>query len=307
MKKIYLVLMCISLIFLSGCDADKVKKDGFTFTDDLGREVTVNSPKRVATLLGSFSEVWMLSGGTICAAADDTWEDYDNLDIPKDAINLGNTENLSFESLIEANPDFVIASARRGQQVAWEEPLLKMGIPVAYFDVSDFNEYLNMLEICTKITGRDDLYLKNGKEVEKVIKRVIDEAELRDYKPKVLFLRASAGYIRAKNSKKTVLGEMLYNLGCINIADSEESLLENISLEIIIKENPEHIFIVQSGDNTEGTRNAVKKMFDSNPAWKSVSAYKNNNIHFMDKKLYNFKPNARWGEAYEKLEKLLVN
>lgn len=247
----------------------------------------------------------MLSGGTICAAADDTWDDYDNLDIPSNAVNLGNTENLSFEKLLEANPDFIIASTKRKQHISWEEPLSKIGIPIAYFDVSDFNEYLNMLKICTGITKREDLFKKNGLDVKEVIEKTIEKSKLRGDSPKVLFLRASAGYIRAKNSKNTVLGEMLHSLGCINIADYNDSLLENISIEKIVEENPRYIFIVQAGDNKEGTQKAIKNMFDENPLWKDIDAYKNNRIHFLDKKLYSFKPNARWGEAYENLEKIL--
>lgn len=35
----------------------------YTFTDDLGREVTVESYERVATLLGSYADMWILAGG----------------------------------------------------------------------------------------------------------------------------------------------------------------------------------------------------------------------------------------------------
>ena len=37
-----------------------------------------------------------------------------------------------------------------------------MGITVAYFDVDNFEDYLNLLKICTDITGRADLYEANG-------------------------------------------------------------------------------------------------------------------------------------------------
>jgi iron complex transport system substrate-binding protein len=37
-----------------------------------------------------------------------------------------------------------------------------MGIAVAYFDVDSFDDYLKMLDICTDITERKDLYEQNG-------------------------------------------------------------------------------------------------------------------------------------------------
>ncbi|MBR3576774.1 MAG: ABC transporter substrate-binding protein [Clostridia bacterium] len=298
MKKILTLFIIISL-FLCGCSSTQ-KKDGYTFTDDLGRTVTVSEYARTAPLIGSFAELWTLAGGSICASADDAWDDYD-IDIPEEAVNLGGTENLSLEKLLSAQPDFVIASAKRKQHIEWLEILESAGITVAYFDVSDFESYLEMLKICTDITGRYDLYEKNGLEVKKQIENTVKNAGGQTY----LLLRASATYIRTKKSSGTVLGEMLSDFECINIADSDETLLENLSLESIIEKNPDRIFIVQAGDDYDGMKRAVESMFNENPAWYELDAVKNGHVHYMDKKLYNFKPNALWGTAYERLEKIL--
>ncbi len=39
------------------------KSSAVTFTDDLGRTVTVDRPKRVACLIASFADIWHLAGG----------------------------------------------------------------------------------------------------------------------------------------------------------------------------------------------------------------------------------------------------
>ncbi len=98
---------------------------------------------------------------------------------------------------------------------------------------------------------------------------------------------------------------MLAGFGCVNIADSEESLLENLSVESIALCNPDRIFIVQSGDDTEGTKKNIEAMFRENPLWNELEAVKEGQLYFLDKHLYNLKPNARWGEAYEILEGML--
>ena len=121
----------------------------------------------------------------------------------------------------------------------------------------------------------------------------------------MLFMRASATSIRAKGNSGNVLGEMLESLGCINIADTNESLLENLSVESILLQNPEYILIVQSGDDTEGTKRNIDAMFDENPLWNELDAVKNGQVHILDKHLYNLKPNARWAEAYEILTEIL--
>ena len=137
----------------------ETQTQGYTFTDDLGREVTVKSADRVATLIGSFTDVWMLAGGNVVAAANDSWESL-GLDLDESVVNLGSILEPDVEQLIAAEPDFVIASANTDADVAMEETLTQAGITVAYFDVANFEDYLNMLSICTQITGRDDLYRK---------------------------------------------------------------------------------------------------------------------------------------------------
>jgi iron complex transport system substrate-binding protein len=118
---------------------------------------------------------------------------------------------------------------------------------------------------------------------------------------------ASASNISAKNSKNNVLGEMLASLGCVNIADSEKSLLENLSLEYILTADPDYIFIVQRGDDTDGMMEKIALELESNPLWSQLSAVKDGRVYIMEKNLYNLKPNHRWGEAYERLEAILSN
>lgn len=302
MKK--LIAICLSCILLSACAPAAEPVAGYTFTDDLGRTVTVASCDRVACLLGSFADVWYLAGGQVIAAADDAWEDFD-LPLSADAVNLGHTKSPSLEALFAAEPDFVIASSNTDSNLQMRETLEAAGIPVAYFDVSDFDDYLRMLKICTDLTGRADLYEANGLAVQAQIDEAVARAKERGTEPTVLYLRASASSIRAKNSSGSVLGEMLKNLGCVNIADSDETLLENLSMEHILLRDPDHIFFVQLGDDTEGTRANIEQFFEENPVWQTLTAVQEGRVHYLDKTLYNMKPNACWGEAYLALEEIL--
>lgn len=309
MKRIIALLILIPL--LAGCSAEPdADSRGFSFTDDLGRKVSVDvMPQRVACLLGSFADVWFLAGGTVCAAPDDAWEDFD-LTMGSDAVRLGGTKELSLELLLASDPDFILASSNTQLHLDWLDTLEATGIPVAYFNVSDFSEYLHMLELCCGITGRMDLYEQNGLAIEDRIQSCIQRAQARvqsDGAPTVLFLRASASSIRAKNSSGNVTGEMLKALGCINIADSDGSLLENLSIEHILMADPDYIFFVQSGDDTAGTRANIDALLGSDPAWSSLTAVREGRVCYLDKRLYNLKPNALWAEAYEGLEAILWN
>ena len=43
----------------------------------------------------------------------------------------------------------------------------------------------------------------------------------------------------------------------------------------------------------------------SDPAWQTLTAVQSGRYHVLDQSLYNLKPNARWGEAYEALADIL--
>lgn len=296
-----------------GTSADSQSQNGgssqdsaYTFTDDLGREVTVGSHERVAVLLGSYADVWLLAGGSICAAPDDAFEDFD-LELSEDTVNLGAIRKLSLELLLASEPDFVLASSNTPQNVEWKEPLEGAGIPVAYFDVNGFEDYLRMLKICTDITGQPERYETYGTEVKKRIDQVLERhpKDAIEEPRTALVMRASAASIRAKGNDGNVLGEMLADFGCVNIADTDESLLENLSIESIVLQNPDYVFLVQTGDDEEGIKENIEAMFQENPLWNELDAVKNGQVHIMDKHLYNLKPNARWAEGYEELEKIL--
>lgn len=275
----------------------------YTLTDDLGRSVSVTGSERVAALLGSYADMWLLAGGSVCAAVDDAWEDF-GLTLPEGTVNLGSLNKPSLEALLGARPELVFASSKLSGHRDLMEALDGAGIAVIYLDASDFESYLRVLKLMTDITGHSELYEKYGSAQKERIDAML-EAHSDDGAQSVLVMRASAASIRAKNSEDTMLGGMLRDFGCVNIADSDSMLLDNLSVESIIEKNPDRIFIIQTGDSIDAVKSAVEAMFAENPLWNELDAVKNGKVHYMDKRLYNQKPNARFAEAYEGLERIL--
>jgi len=302
-RNLFKTLIIVLLLVLSGCgkEAD-IKSNTVTFTDALDRTVTVEkAPETVATLIGSFADIWVLSGGEVSATTEEAWEDFD---LELDAVNLGNAHSQSAEKLLSISPDFVIASAKTASNLEMCEILENADIPVAYFDVDDFEGYLDMLDICTDITGRKDLYNENGLKLKEKIdslKQEFSNLNLPEKEKIVLLLRASSTSVKAKGSSGTVLGEMLSDLGLKNIADNDKNILENLSLESIVKFNPHHIFIVPMGNDEGKSLKNFQNLLEENPVWQSLDAVKSKRVYHMDKKLFNLKPNGRWAEAYEVL------
>lgn len=313
MKRISLILAM--LLLLAGCGGQGAGTAGsapptapgtglVTFVDDLGREVAVAPPTRVAALIGSFADVWCLAGGkeTLVAAANDAWTSFD-LDLGGGVADLGAIKEPNLEVLLAARPGLVIGSVSTAADLELEPTLAQAGIPVAYFDVDGFDDYLRMLEICTRLTGKPENYALYGENVAAQVEGAIARQD--GSAPRVLCMRATGSSCKVKGSEGTVLGEMLAALGCVNIADSDASLLEELSLEAIIAADPDYIFVALQGADPSKAMATLEAGLLSNPAWETLTAVKEGRFYTMEHALYNLKPNARWGEAYEKLADIL--
>lgn len=281
-----------------------------TFADDLGREVTLEAaPRRVAALTGSYADIWCTAGGrnTLVASASDAWTDFD-LGLGEEVANIGGAMGVSVEELLAAAPDLVLASTNIPSNQEMLPALEAAGVDVAFFSVDTFEDYLRMLEICTGLTGSPEAYQTYGEAVAEEIEaaRARAAAALEEQGPeKVLYIRAAASVVKPKGSSGTVLGEMLADLGCINIADQDQSLLEDLSMEAILAADPDKILIVLQGADPEPAKAQLEGEVLSNPAWQQLTAVREGRVYYMDKDLYHLKPNARWGEAYDHLVEIL--
>ena len=296
--RILAFILAAILLSMSGCAP---KDSSGAFVDALGREITVSSPQRVGIASGSLAECWLLAGGSVCAVTQDARER--NLELPADVIDLGGLKNPSLEVILSSDLDFLILMPSLQNHLAMAETLDMAGINYAYFDVENFDDYLELMRLFTGITGRSDLYEANAEALELRIAAALERARMEEPK-KVLILRTSSGKIKALDSS-TMVGQMLKDFGCVNIADSGSGLLTDLSLEAIVREDPDYIFISCMGDVEEGVA-MLESTLAANPVWDTLQAVKNGRCHYLEKELFHYKPNARWGESYEKLAELLL-
>lgn len=304
--------LCLTAALLVSCGGGgggggasaPAEDDAVTFSDALGRTVTVSHPRRVAALIGSFADIWCLAGGhdTLVAAADDAWTSF-SLDLDDSVANLGKIKQPNLELLVGTQPDLILASSNTAADVELQGVLEDSGLNVAYFKVTDFDDYLSMLDLCTQITGQRDRYRQYGLDLEAQIDAALARAD--GSAPRVLYIRATGASCKVKNSQDSVLGEMLADLGCVNIADGDAALLEQLSMESILAQDPDYIFLVLQGSDPGPAQETLDRTLRSDPAWQTLTAIQEDRCYVMDNQLFNLKPNARWGEAYETLADIL--
>ncbi len=59
------------------------------------------------------------------------------------------------------------------------------------------------------------------------------------------------------------------------------------------------------GSSSAAALEALDRALLSNPAWSGLTAVREGRYHVLPKDLFHYKPNARWGESYEILERIL--
>ena len=203
------------------------------------------------------------------------------------------------------NPDFVIMTSGTGgrggdsSQADLRDALVGAGIPVAYFEVTTFDDYERLMRTFTDITGRADLYDQNVAKVAAAIDAVVGAVPAEN-PPTALLLTTFSGGTRVQSSG-TQTGAMLADLGVNNLADENKSLLKDFSLEAVIEMDPDFIFVIPMGNDTEAAMRNLEEATAANPAWGSLSAVQNGRYITLDPTLYLAKPNAQWGAAYQGL------
>ena len=296
MRKRLLGLLLIALLLLPSIAG----AEG-ALMDDRGTAIPTASPRRVVSLYGSYAEAWAQAGGTLVGATEDAVSER-GMDLGEAQI-IGTTKAPNLELILALDPDLVLLSLDIAAQVSAAEVLEAAGVPCAAFRVDTWQDYARMMDVFTALTGRRDLYEAIVPPMEAAIAQTIASAQAQNA-PTVLLLRAYSTGVKAK-ADDNLAGAMFEDLGCVNIAARQPSLLEELTLEAIVVEDPDCIFISVMGGDEEAALAVVEETLGQNPAWQGLTAVQEGRVYVLPRDLFHYKPNARWAESYAYLYELL--
>ncbi len=300
MKRI-LPLFMVFFIFisLSACNTSVKNSEGVEITDVLGNKSTLTKNARVVSLYASFADCWMLSGGTLVGVTDDAVEEH-NLDVG-DAETVGTVKHINLEKVVALNPDYVILSADLTAHLSLKESFDSMGIAYGYFRVDAFSDYKAIMKQFCSINERPDLYIQNVVDTENKIEEI--KSKIPKTEKTVLLIRAYSTGMKAKRDDN-LAGQILSEFALTNIADEHNSMLEDLSLEEIVKADPDYIFATTMG-NEDDAKAYLESNVLNHKAWSELTAVENENYYMLPKELFHYKPNNRWSESYEYLAKII--
>ena len=303
------VVIVVLLIFISGAvETNKPESSGayFTFTDSEGEIVELShKPQKTAVLFSSLAECWIEAGGEVYVTVGESVE-RGLVKEETELVDKGAGKTVDTEKLISLEPDFVICSADIASHRDVASALKKAKIPVAMLRMDTFEDYLTILRTLTKITGKTENYEQFGENAKSEIEKIISNGK-RENNPKILFVRSGSSYssAKAKKADDNFAAKILEDLGCVNIADKAETLLDNLSAEVILKENPQYIFVSVMGDYDNSK--AYMQELLAKKEYASLDAVKNGRVYFLPKELFQYKPCGRWAESYRYISSILNN
>lgn len=305
-----LLAFALVLLMLCACSAAEKPHSNttgqHTITDSLGSTASLPDEPRIISLYGSFSQCWMLSGGTLCGITQDAVDDHGM--VPgEDLALVGTVKEPNLELVASLSPDYVLLSADLTQHLALDAALSDMNIPHGYFRMDTFSDYSDMMESFCTINDPNSTrfaeYVEKPKEnIEHI--RIETSEILSENPPDVLLLRAFSTGVKAKTNDN-LAGIILDELGAHNIAYDAPSLLEEMSVEAIISADPDYIFISTMG-SAEAAKDYMLQNVENSPAWAELSAVKNGRYIFLPKELFHLKPLNRWDESYAYLSNCLL-
>ena len=277
--------------------ATEAVAEGLTFTDGLGREVTLAAPaQRVVSLAPSNTELLFAIGAGDQVVGRDELSDYP--EEAKAVESIGSAfQNLNVEMIISLQPDLVLAAEiNTPEQV---KQLEDAGLTVYYLNNPTTLEGLyENLEIVAQLTGRETEAAELVESLKARVAAVDEKIAPLSSRISVFYQIDSTDPAKPYTAGKgTFINLLIERAGGYNIA-SELDGYPQLSVEEIVAADPAFIIL---GDSMWGM---TPEQVAARPGWENLSAVKNGNVMPFDDNLVS-RPGPRLVDGLEALAKLL--
>lgn len=192
--------------------------------------------------------------------------------------DVGTLKEPNFEKIYEVKPDLIIISSR---QAALYEEFNKIA-PTVYMviDNKDYmNSFRNNMKTLGNIFSKEEVVEKELKTIDDSVKALKDKAVASG--KNALVILANEGSLSAYGQVSR-FGVIHNAFGFVPVDENIEVSThgQNISFEYIIEKNPDYLFVIDRDAVVGGSSNASKTL--DNELIKTTSAYKNNQIIYLD-------------------------
>lgn len=272
--------------------------DAIILTDGLGREIFLKTPaQRVVSLAPSLTEIlFAIGAGSQVVGRDE------NSDYPEEALkveSIGSTyQILNTESILALDPDLVVAAGINSPEQI--KALEDLGVTVYFFEnPTDFAGMYEHLHIMGKLTGHEGEATDMVESLQKRVEAVQQKVAALTERPTVFYeIDGSDPSKPWTSGPGTFMDAMITQAGGINIGGVLSDPFAQISLEEIVKQDPNFIIL---GDAKWGV---TIESIGEREGWGELTAVKESKIFSFDDNLSS-RPGPRLVDGLEALLAIL--
>jgi len=265
-----------------------------TFRDALDREVVLHeAPMRIIPLAPNLTEIlYRLGlGGRVVGVTT-------HCNFPPEVTvkpKVGSYINLNVEQIVSLAPDLVIATVG-GNERAVVEIIERAGITVYVVNPGSVRETIQTIAILGELCGVEQEAKALAAELTRRIDKVVQMAGSRE-KP-LVFLQINLSPIMTVN-RRTIHHDLIQLAGGRNMAAQESITYPRISMEEIIRRQPD-VILISSMERGGRFEKAREEWFN----WTSIPAVRTGRVHLIDSDLID-RPSPRVVEGLETMAKLI--
>jgi len=289
-RRSFFLVLFLSVFFSFSTSYSATK----TFTDEVGREVTVAfPPKRFVSLAPNITEILFSLGLDEEIAGVSVQSNFPEKARAK--VRVGSYIRLDFEKIAALNPDLIIATGA-GNTRDMVDRLGKLGFPTYVIYPKNFRDILQCIAHIGQVVNREKEARAIIEGMRKRCEKVMDLTK-RLPRPKVFIQIGDIPIVTA--GKGSFADDLIRLAGGENIAGKEKEVYPRLGMEEILKRSPEVIVI--SSMNPKGDYQKILKEWTR---WKTIPAVKNGRIHLIDSDLLD-RPSPRIIDGLEELASVL--
>ena len=245
--------------------------------------------------------VWYCAGGTAAAIQDI----HSKTALPPEARDLpsvGFFSSLNTEKILELKPDLVVLMGKIGSHVRLRELLATMKIPAFTVKYDNYRDFEALLDLFCRLNNTDPERCEAARTVTEGVNRVIARTRgLPAPRFTTVFAQASGFRVETDLANTSC---MLSMLGGKNTVPPSDGLRTGFSIEQLLLDNPDVIFVVMMG-NAKALEEKFRKEIMGQKAWQKLRAHETGRVHFLPSDLYLYLAGPRFPEAFLHLAQLL--
>lgn len=271
-----------------------VTPGGCQVVDDIGRTIRLEKPaQRIIALYGAYNEVLAGMGLEDRLIARTKVDDTPSSLLKKPAIGTHMRPNV--ELVLGQKPDLIVQGGGRKEAMAAVEQLAAVGLTVAVFSPTTFDELFSTIERLGRLTGAQTEAARLVASLKGRLHAVDARLHGIHHRPGVFFEVRYPNLLGAGTS--SIVNEVIERSGGVNCVTLGKKFIR-LDMESLIALNPE-CYVVQVG-----SMNRSPAPPDKRPNFQVIEAVKRGRVLTVDEKVFS-RPGPRSVEAVEKLAAFL--